>query len=776
MMKNLIDYQLQSENNQFVLNIQWKDQENTKKIIDLDSIFHLIQDIQNQKNIEIIQKNQLEQLQNYVNQQQETQLSERDSKDNIEDYIYLEDHLRKIVQNLFEIKNIENDQVFAEFLGYQGLKQSFQNKQNENDQNNYIYQNTLKTIEKITQITQKFEGHYNFIVLKRPGFWGHSETPLIIEQNLYLYIVKPADHKSFKIPIISKNLQIQWLDQIKNGFYGIELTYLKKGKFQKIQLGTDDQQKVKNWYDNLEKALENNQNKTEEQLQQIENQLKENFIKPADSLINQELSEIFKNETKILDEEIQIQKENYENQQALNIYKYLQNQEISKEQAKQIENLILDKQQHILNCIQNYHNQEIGIKSKQDQISIYQQNNQQSETEVDDNTDSKNSKKQNKNKKQQKKLWFNKDYSVVEKSKGTNNGLHFINKDFLKVQDSIYSTMIKRFGKVLFSGQPIFSISMPAVMFQAETMLERAAYTFGHNHYLNYAANTNNSVESIKFMTCFYQSSFIIALAQQLPLNPILGETFEGRINGDPLYFEQICHHPPISYYLMLGQNYRLYSPHLPLASLSLTQVEGRQAGHPILELKNRKKIYYMWFPIRVKGLIMGDRVVQAAGRSFCFEPESRIICELNYDQNTSKQQFYSNIQHGYDVISGGIYQVTQKCIDKFLKAHKFSNNNNANSLSINLVTDVEQIISKAEGDYKDFLSFDGIKYWDGSRQRPFIVQMENYALPSDSRYRLDSISMRQGDNQQADKYKDELEIQQRKDKKLRNKFNKKKK
>lgn len=43
---------------------------------------------------------------------------------------------------------------------------------------------------------------------------------------------------------------------------------------------------------------------------------------------------------------------------------------------------------------------------------------------------------------------------------------------------------------------------------------------------------------------------------------------------------------------------------------LNKIKIKGRQAGHPILELKNGKKIYYMWFPIRVKGLIMGDRVV----------------------------------------------------------------------------------------------------------------------------------------------------------------------
>ena len=51
--------------------------------------------------------------------------------------------------------------------------------------------------------------------------------------------------------------------------------------------------------------------------------------------------------------------------------------------------------------------------------------------------------------------------------------------------------------------------------------------------------------------------------------------------------------------------------------------------GHPILTFKNGRKLYYIWFPIKMTGLVMGDRTFYAAGRSFCFEPISRIICEL---------------------------------------------------------------------------------------------------------------------------------------------------
>jgi hypothetical protein len=39
-------------------------------------------------------------------------------------------------------------------------------------------------------------------------------------------------------------------------------------------------------------------------------------------------------------------------------------------------------------------------------------------------------------------------------------------------------------------------------------------------------------------------------------LNPILGETLQAKLtDGTEIYAEQISHHPPISYYLIIGPN-----------------------------------------------------------------------------------------------------------------------------------------------------------------------------------------------------------------------------
>ena len=47
-------------------------------------------------------------------------------------------------------------------------------------------------------------------------------------------------------------------------------------------------------------------------------------------------------------------------------------------------------------------------------------------------------------------------------------------------------------------------------------------------------------------------------ISSEKPFNPILGETYQGVINGCPIYLEQISHHPPCSAYLFQGRGYRV--------------------------------------------------------------------------------------------------------------------------------------------------------------------------------------------------------------------------
>jgi len=64
-----------------------------------------------------------------------------------------------------------------------------------------------------------------------------------------------------------------------------------------------------------------------------------------------------------------------------------------------------------------------------------------------------------------------------------------------------------------------------------------------------------------------------LALSMKKPLNPILGETYQGEIDGCPVYGEQVCHHPAITYVMMIGRGYKIYGSVSPQISIRLNYV-----------------------------------------------------------------------------------------------------------------------------------------------------------------------------------------------------------
>ncbi|MBS1889768.1 MAG: hypothetical protein JST59_00615 [Actinobacteria bacterium] len=59
-------------------------------------------------------------------------------------------------------------------------------------------------------------------------------------------------------------------------------------------------------------------------------------------------------------------------------------------------------------------------------------------------------------------------------------------------------------------------------------------------------------------MVAFGITNSILYLNMEKPFNPILGETFQGWMNGCPVYMEQVSHHPPIASLLLMGRGYKM--------------------------------------------------------------------------------------------------------------------------------------------------------------------------------------------------------------------------
>jgi hypothetical protein len=64
-----------------------------------------------------------------------------------------------------------------------------------------------------------------------------------------------------------------------------------------------------------------------------------------------------------------------------------------------------------------------------------------------------------------------------------------------------------------------------------------------------------------------------------------------------------------------------------------------------------------------------------------------------------------------------------------------------------------DKVVSKMYGNQMGYIDFDGIRYWDVREQVNYIIKgvdMNNGALPSDSRKRIDSVAYKAGDMVQA--------------------------
>jgi len=79
---------------------------------------------------------------------------------------------------------------------------------------------------------------------------------------------------------------------------------------------------------------------------------------------------------------------------------------------------------------------------------------------------------------------------------------------------------------------------------------------------LDQAALATSSIERFHLLTAFIVSNLSSNVERMSkPFNPLLGETYELKIDGDaPFHYfaEQVSHHPPISAIHVRGQNWTL--------------------------------------------------------------------------------------------------------------------------------------------------------------------------------------------------------------------------
>jgi hypothetical protein len=98
------------------------------------------------------------------------------------------------------------------------------------------------------------------------------------------------------------------------------------------------------------------------------------------------------------------------------------------------------------------------------------------------------------------------------------------------------------------------------------------------------------------------------------PFNPIIGETFQCQVGSTKIYYEQVCHHPPIFSYYGVNPNFKTFG-------FSAMEV---QSGANSMQFENSGKFYlqfndgvlHKFTPpqFTISGLTMGKRYMNFKG------------------------------------------------------------------------------------------------------------------------------------------------------------------
>ena len=158
--------------------------------------------------------------------------------------------------------------------------------------------------------------------------------------------------------------------------------------------------------------------------------------------------------------------------------------------------------------------------------------------------------------------------------------------------------LIGQVGRMLLSGKfELYKVSFPIKAMSPVSILKLLSTTSIHTPvYFTAAAYSQDPVQRMKLVMTQSISFIYPTHCFDKPLNPILGETYQGVLeDGSEICLEQVCHHPPISYICQYGPNdcYRWYGYTSLKPKASLNSISLNVEGSKTVEFPDGSKIWY---------------------------------------------------------------------------------------------------------------------------------------------------------------------------------------
>jgi len=344
--------------------------------------------------------------------------------------------------------------------------------------------------------------------------------------------------------------------------------------------------------------------------------------------------------------------------------------------------------------------------------------------------------------------------------------LEMINTMHQKKQKKVLAHLIKQYGSYLFANKSIMSISLPISVFEPRSHLERVANSFTYApHFLEKAGFSEDPLEQFKLTITHWIASLHTNLNPQKPFNPILGETYQGLIDGCPVYVEHISKEPSTCCYQMYGRTYRITGNCEFNITTGSNCVMYREDGYPKVYFVNTGVTVIASLPLgTMQGIVVGKTTFNLSNKLFCIDPQNKFYAEINFNVGSA---WTSKKRRPKDYISGTVWKVSDSFIDDLLIQMA-----ETKRLDPNFKESEHAAIELAsiEGSWLQYLDINKTRYWTLGKELPYVLCRFDNPLPSDSNYRLDILHLKAGNEIKAQEAMNSIEDKQRRDDKLRGK------
>jgi hypothetical protein len=363
------------------------------------------------------------------------------------------------------------------------------------------------------------------------------------------------------------------------------------------------------------------------------------------------------------------------------------------------------------------------------------------------------------------------DYENEWKNNYTNStqksGLLYINEEIKKLGYEAIKYLIAKLGKNILQGKSILNISFPVFMFDKRTLHTAFAYEQKFAPlFLTKAALCNDKIERLKWVTTYMVSFLHMDVIQIKPFNPIIGETFQCRIGNTDIYVEQTVNHPlTLNIYCKERSGlFTVYGYCITDASTNINSLTLARLGKCFIKFKDNTIYRYRIPPILLKGLTMGDRLFNYIQNSIVQDLTNELTAyiEMNPDEPGFLASFIKSKKTFPDFFRGKI--ISSNDVDPNDKG------------GLHKVKKDAKVFSTIEGEWTSYINFDGEEYWNNETTKGFKIYSHNFVCPSDGRFRPDLINLIKGNQEQSQIEKENLEVRQRQDRKLRADYMSKKK